>query len=313
MSFGLPRDGKGRAPDSARGRSGKFYARAGRMVVETSPRGTLPTSAVAAGEDAARSSLEPSPRGLQPLPSTARAERLDLTPSPRARQPASSSSSYGQAPVSFVPRPSPQSSFVWPALSKLAGDKPRAGVGSAAKNRRTLEEKLLPPGDDTMQRFFTKRTDDSDSDDEEHFRSMRQKAKMKTLDKCETAHKRIKTELLRSNSNAGELSQGNIHSSCFNYEGNAEAWMSLCPGTEIQQRTNSDPADDVAADFVFFFQAHGLSGPLRTYAQAMILQGIQDPAALIVSNSAKLKHVIRMAQLDSSDELLLLSGLRDYH
>jgi len=101
-----------------------------------------------------------------------------------------------------------------------------------------------------------------------------------------------------------------VDAACFDYEGNAERWMSLNPPQKPKQKAQTDPTEVAIAELVMFFKDSNLSGPLRQYAHAMVLQGLKDPAALIEADSARLTKVFRLAELECSDELLLLDALR---
>lgn len=101
----------------------------------------------------------------------------------------------------------------------------------------------------------------------------------------------------------------NVDPSCFDYEGNARYLRSTCQKGEVEQKSRVGSGEAATAEFVQFFQAHGLSGPLRAYANALVLQGLEDPTALILAESTRLSHALRMAELESTDELLLQSAL----
>lgn len=150
---------------------------------------------------------------------------------------------------------------------------------------------------------------DSDSETEEDFRTMRRKAKEAATRFPAPSSKPARNGFVLPAPDKRIL---NVHPSCFDYEGNAQKWISLCPDKDEQQKPKVDPADAVTAELVQFFQAQGLSGPLRAYAHSMVLQGLQDPASLIEADGARLTRTFRLAELESSDELLLRDALRAF-
>eukprot|EP00435_Cladocopium_sp_Y103_P029485 s759_g7.t1 len=77
-----------------------------------------------------------------------------------------------------------------------------------------------------------------------------------------------------------------------------------------------DPSAQGSADqtalkeMVAFLASQGLSGPIRAYAKALALQGVASPSELIQTESTKLSRILTLAELESTDELLLLDALR---
>lgn len=69
-------------------------------------------------------------------------------------------------------------------------------------------------------------------------------------------------------------------------------------------------ADQTHKEMVAFLSSHGLSGPIRAYAKALALQGVASPSELLQTESTKLSRILTLAELESTDELLLLDALR---
>lgn len=77
-------------------------------------------------------------------------------------------------------------------------------------------------------------------------------------------------------------------------------------GTAGQLQDGAAPEEEL----VHLFQAHGLIGPVRAYAKALQLQGVQDVAGLLALSEQRLSVLLQRSEMEGCDELLLLEALR---
>lgn len=269
------------APNSARGGSrssrAETYARAGRMVLDSTPSASSRAAAPHSGRCAALDNTQPA--------------------SSRAAVPASNT---GRCGPNWTPGPAEGGGSLRRAGGCGAADYGKPVTSRWAKHDTQNKGSVVPN--------HTK--ENSDSETEEDFRAMRRKAK-EAVAQTPAAHLKASRKIV-----VPDLIKTlgvQVDASCFDYEGNAERWMSLNPTQKPkEQKAPTDPAEAAVAELIQFFKDSNLSGPLRQYAHAMALQGLKDPAALIEADSARLTKVFRLAELECSDELLLLDALRNF-
>eukprot|EP00747_Dinoflagellata_sp_TGD_P167954 gnl/TRDRNA2_/TRDRNA2_193317_c0_seq1.p1 gnl/TRDRNA2_/TRDRNA2_193317_c0~~gnl/TRDRNA2_/TRDRNA2_193317_c0_seq1.p1 ORF type:complete len:249 (+),score=48.55 gnl/TRDRNA2_/TRDRNA2_193317_c0_seq1:137-883(+) len=146
--------------------------------------------------------------------------------------------------------------------------------------------------------------DECDDDEEDAFRALRRAAKVDR-----PTEKPVRTTSQRDTGGASG-SGLNVHPSYFNYEAGYRALHSArAEAQAAAKEQNAGGGED--AVMVEFLQLHGLQGPLRAYARAFALQGIEDPTGLLEIEDAKLAFVLKRVQMDCGDELALCSVLRD--
>ncbi|CAK9060340.1 unnamed protein product [Durusdinium trenchii] len=80
---------------------------------------------------------------------------------------------------------------------------------------------------------------------------------------------------------------------------------------KVQEEKAAVAGEDASTkEMVTFLSAQGLSGPLRAYAKALALQGVTQPSEQIKTENSRLSRLLTLSEFDSTDELLLLDGLR---
>lgn len=159
----------------------------------------------------------------------------------------------------------------------------------------------------------TKRVEDDfdEEDDEKAFLDMRRQAKQAS----HASQKIVPTPplaipLLRSSE---ELRQVVVDPSYFDY---GASYRALQAKREATQETGQQSGaacsreDSSVAELMEFLGAQGLTGPLRTYARSLALQGIRDSTSLVQIDDAQLENVIERAELESTDELFLREALQ---
>eukprot|EP00927_Polykrikos_kofoidii_P065788 TRINITY_DN61504_c0_g1_i1.p1 TRINITY_DN61504_c0_g1~~TRINITY_DN61504_c0_g1_i1.p1 ORF type:complete len:359 (+),score=83.94 TRINITY_DN61504_c0_g1_i1:411-1487(+) len=60
-----------------------------------------------------------------------------------------------------------------------------------------------------------------------------------------------------------------------------------------------------------FLKSLGLSGPVQSYARSFAIQGIEDPASLVLEDESRVSQLAGRAEMECADELMLLDALRN--
>eukprot|EP00930_Biecheleria_cincta_P005590 TRINITY_DN106518_c0_g1_i1.p1 TRINITY_DN106518_c0_g1~~TRINITY_DN106518_c0_g1_i1.p1 ORF type:complete len:232 (-),score=52.06 TRINITY_DN106518_c0_g1_i1:60-755(-) len=163
----------------------------------------------------------------------------------------------------------------------------------------------------------SKSTDSGDEDDED-FRALRRHAKMSsTVRPGSKDAGRAKPSKPLAVPSVDRASQG-VDPCYFDY-GASVRRLDAQRKKEAAEVTSKRPSDfgDTAndqdlAELVKFMTLQGLQGPVKCYARAMVLQGILDTSGLVEASDTKLSKILRLAELDSTDEIMLLEGLRQF-
>eukprot|EP00931_Biecheleriopsis_adriatica_P005863 TRINITY_DN107343_c0_g1_i1.p1 TRINITY_DN107343_c0_g1~~TRINITY_DN107343_c0_g1_i1.p1 ORF type:complete len:210 (-),score=58.72 TRINITY_DN107343_c0_g1_i1:34-663(-) len=150
-------------------------------------------------------------------------------------------------------------------------------------------------------------------DEEDEQRAMRREAKMAAYDRIaggrETSRRGPGAKPVASS--APSESRG-VDPCYFDYDAAVRHLDSKFKKEFADKRSADagDAADQDLTDLMQFFSAQGLQGPVKSYARALALQGIADTAALVEADDGKLSKVLKLAELESTDEILLLEALR---
>eukprot|EP00746_Dinoflagellata_sp_MGD_P125207 gnl/MRDRNA2_/MRDRNA2_59925_c0_seq1.p1 gnl/MRDRNA2_/MRDRNA2_59925_c0~~gnl/MRDRNA2_/MRDRNA2_59925_c0_seq1.p1 ORF type:complete len:145 (-),score=45.08 gnl/MRDRNA2_/MRDRNA2_59925_c0_seq1:177-611(-) len=95
------------------------------------------------------------------------------------------------------------------------------------------------------------------------------------------------------------------HPSCFAGTAGEQA---LERARQAAKSQAEDAGDDIE-ELVQFFEMHGLSGPVRTYAKVFSVGGAKDPTELVGLEDARLERLLEAANLEADDEIILRGAL----
>mmetsp|Transcript_38219 Transcript_38219/g.109766 ORF Transcript_38219/g.109766 Transcript_38219/m.109766 type:complete len:255 (-) Transcript_38219:15-779(-) len=174
------------------------------------------------------------------------------------------------------------------------------------------------PGQSRQRR---KENEDSDDDADADFRALRQKAKDGSAATSSAGVagaqlvKRTPPTGKRPRDSSGSASLSierggvNVDPCYFDYKAAYKNMQQQDGDSQGGSRAGGNPAE---AAMVNFLKGHGLTGPVQSYAKAFAMQGIADSSALVTLEDDRLRKVISGAQLECTDELLLMDALRAF-
>jgi len=145
---------------------------------------------------------------------------------------------------------------------------------------------------------------DGSDDSEDDIAAARRSIKDASKDATKAPHKpsKVGPAVVAASATQGEILD--VHPAYFDYEARSRA--------AIARQEENRVVTDEYEEMVQFFQMHGLTGPLRTYAQSLALQDIKDPASLVQTDDAQLLRLIERADIECTDELILRNALQAY-
>eukprot|EP00928_Gymnodinium_smaydae_P079386 TRINITY_DN63329_c0_g1_i1.p1 TRINITY_DN63329_c0_g1~~TRINITY_DN63329_c0_g1_i1.p1 ORF type:complete len:275 (+),score=62.64 TRINITY_DN63329_c0_g1_i1:227-1051(+) len=120
------------------------------------------------------------------------------------------------------------------------------------------------------------------------------------------------TAAVRATAAVGEDTRGivNVDPCYFDYKAACKSHRSMKAEASGGAVADTYVLGGAEEEMFQFLQGQGLTGPLRVYAKAFVLQGVKDAASLVTATDERLNVIFTRAEMDCTDELLLRDALR---